>query len=521
MKNNIMSSPSAPIESWNRLAIPRWPRPRRRGARFFLLQSVPGNCKSDPYFLELKSEWALSKSAPIACELLNYAYIHNCIDIAYDVSQSILSQDDVPPLLGKLANDIVTSIDNASPAENTAIAAPINNAYTEELLIQKRLAVTNLRHRLRHYPRDSITWSELARAYTALGENEKADRALRVALSLSGMHPYIVLAAIRRLVHIGELDHAFYLAQQYGRSTHDPLILSAALGLSEIVGEKKLPYRLAIDIFNSNPTNPSTSELGVALGTLHIRSGQDRRARKIIISALVNPSENALAQARFLARDLPALLPHIKPHLTRTAASEASALEHFYRSKFTDAFNSASVWVSSETYSHRALLFAARVAFFSHSDASLALEFALEATRTSVSSLPAHNDAAYYAALNNDVALARRHLNKAMSITSKMEEADADKVALIATEGLVLFREGNSHLGKAKYEKAIKLARLIGRKGYGNGDVLAAIALLNLAREEKLAKLPSAKSTLSRALDVAYKYQNHAPSILALTKLLK
>lgn len=471
--------------------------------------------------LELKSEWARSKSAPIAYELLNYAFIHNCIDIAYDISQTILSQGDVPPLLGKLANDIVISIDNAAADENAAIGAPLSNSYTEELLIQKRLAVTDLRHRLRHYPRDSISWSELARAYTALGENEKADRALQIALSLSGMHPYVVLAAIRRLVHIGELDHAFYLAQKYGRSTHDPLILSAALGLSEIVGEKRLPYKLAMNIFNNNPTNPSTSELGVALGTLHIRSGQDRRAKKIIISALANPSENTLAQARYLAKDLPALLPHIKPHLGRTVASEASALEYFYHSQFTDAFNSANVWVTSETYSHRALLFTARVAFFSQGDAGLALEFALEATRIGVSSLPAHNDATYYAALNNNVVLARKYLNKAMSLASKMEETDTDKVALTATEGLVLFREGNSQLGKAKYEEAIKLAHRIGRKGYGNGDVLAAIALLNLAREEKLAKLPSAKSTLARASDVAYKYQNDAPSILALAKLLE
>ena len=82
--------------------------------------------------------------------------------------------------------------------------------------------ISNLKFRVRTAPRDSISWIELARLYTVLGQNESARECIQVAITLSPENRFVLRSASRFFVHSNNVDEGLHIIRQSKSIVHDP-----------------------------------------------------------------------------------------------------------------------------------------------------------------------------------------------------------------------------------------------------------------------------------------------------------
>ena len=71
-----------------------------------------------------------------------------------------------------------------------------------------RTYIRSLKHKLSEEPRLALSWCDRALAYTILGQDEKAEWCIKIALALAPTHRGVVRVAVRFYAHIEEADHA-------------------------------------------------------------------------------------------------------------------------------------------------------------------------------------------------------------------------------------------------------------------------------------------------------------------------
>ncbi len=275
--------------------------------------------------------------------------------------------------------------------------------------------------------------------------------------------------------------------------TEDPWVMAAEIAAASVAGRDPRSVRRGMQVIGGGNHQPfDVSELASALGTSELFAGSDRSARRLFRQSLVAPTDNAVAQYAWAARQTTGL--DVKPEqLLGPWRYEARAWQHLVKQEWAQTAEQCAAWLNDEAFSTRPALLGSFVSLVTLEEFSLGEAFA----RRGLLANPADQGL-----LNN----------LTVSLIGQGKLADAEELfraipqgkgplpvaaTLRATEGMLRFRQGDLAGGRAAYEEAI---------GMLNGTTekrTLALAALHLAREELLARTPGAIATLARAEELS------------------
>jgi hypothetical protein len=332
-------------------------------------------------------------------------------------------------------------------------------------------------------PRDPLLWVDLAREYSILGQTDPARRALRVAVALAPQNRFVLRSTSRFLLHVNEPSAAADLLVRSHLLRMDPWLLAAEIVSADISGRHPRFVRSGKQIVESGHfSDRDISELASALGTLELRAGRRRDVRKLLAKALVDPTENSVAQAGWIARHMDGFeLPDTVLSVPR--AFEAGAWEATLRGEYTEAIGLSWEWLRDEPFATRPALFGSWIASMAIGDYGEAAELVKAAAGANPGDPRLIAQLLYCRASDGQVEAAESLLEKLERTIRQGESGRSEaewNVILSADRGLLAFRRGNHAEGRRFYEAALEIAvenRLA---------QFAASAYVNYVREEVL-----------------------------------
>lgn len=441
------------IDDSKRHIIPRW-RPFDVAARLGELSGltvaaiVERPMPSPGELEELVRMWRLRSSPMAAAELIDAALVLGDNSVAREAAEWMVGRGNTSDISFQLARAVLNS--TSSPG---CLSLPSLNR------VERFQRIAAYRRLLAQSPRNSLLWVDLAREYSILGHNAGAHRALRIALGLDPSNRFVVRSACRFFMHTHDPERAHHLLSRTPGVAKDPWLLSAEIVAARMTTRASRLLRRGKELLGNAKFSPKeTSELAGVLGTEEYWGGSTKVARRHFAQALVDPTENAVAQASWIARQGSGF---VVPDLAFDVplAFEATTLRAMEEDEHDRALTNAEAWQRDEPFSGRPAVVGAWTASVARGDHLLALEF-IGAARPS-------NPADPRLLANELYALAcSNQLDKATEVLAGLEKLASGsgwsqlewEVLLEADRGLLAFRAGDSHRGSSHYRKSIAMA---------------------------------------------------------------
>jgi len=440
---NVVDKPRRPI--------PRW----RFSQHSFGLVEFSGDPRIarattvDTAYLEQKlSAWELNPSDATAIDLLNCATNTQSIEQAKLAAGFLDNQDTEHSK--HVTRLIAQTLHSLPHANETGFIQLSHGDISMGTFGMAKQSVASARAKLIRDPRNSIAWVDLSRAYTILGLEDKATRSIEIALSLSPTHRYVLRAATRYFLHIGLLDRARTILIKNKRTPHDPWLTAAELSVSQIVEKPPCFVRAARSLIESSGLPPAQlSELRSAFGTLEFFYGAQRKARQQVRHSLTSPTENAVAQARWIGTKISGI--DISPETYQLPRNhEARCWHALAENRWGDASRECIQWLLDEPYSSRPAVLGSFIGISILYDAAFAEAFA----RAGLVSEPDNG------ILKNNMVVSLAYADKLdealelyLSVPSPLPD-DLAPYIYLATGGLLMFRTGDISNGRKFYESA-------------------------------------------------------------------
>lgn len=323
--------------------------------------------------------------------------------------------------------------------------------------------ITQLRARLRGDPRNALAWVDLSRLYACVGQAAQAERAITTALALAPEHRFTLRSAARYFLHARDPERAHEVLRRSGAVAGDPWLVAAELAVATVAERAPRHTRTARAMLASRQFAAfDTAELAGAVATLEINAGKTRVARHLMLDALRDPTDNAVAQAEWAARKLRLIeLPPAALEVPRTF--EARAFAAYGAERWEEAFAASGQWLDDEPFSSRAVGLGTVLA-------GVGLGRMAQAVAIARRGVLANPDEALMR-LNLVYALAEAdHLEAAFAEFRRVDASaltGADAVTYLANAGLLLYRfsavlpDGASlrDTARARYAEAAERAR--------------------------------------------------------------
>lgn len=474
---------SAHFEDPERRVIPRW-RPSWVTAALGELRSFqtePGRRSSLDRrgLLENLAAWERQRSPVFAADLVGTALALGEYALAREAAECALaSASQVGPAAARLARHVLG-------VAQDPLGAPPSVSRDD-----RRRRISLLRRRLHSGPRDALAWMDLAREYAVLGQSAPAERATRMALSVAPDNRFVLRSASRFFLHQGDPEQANLLLRRAARTQRDPWLLAAEIAAASVAGWTSGLVRPARGLIASgNFAVGHVSELACAVATLEMHGGKRSEVRRLFGHALIQPTENAVAQASWAARQVTGLL-EIDPSVYHTARSfEARAWERFAVTAWAEALEEAREWQLDEPFATRAAAFGSFVAAVGLDDFESSAAFARAGLEANPGDFLLLNNLAFALANGGRVREARE-------VFARIRRAGLDspqQAMYLATSGLLSYRAGRVQEGRVLYESAIESATA------AKARETRAWATLFHAREQLLAGAVDRMTILSNA----------------------
>lgn len=468
-------------EDIRRNVVPNW--------RDYTQTSKLGEFGSDltsPHQVELfpidnyVSSWLSNKSIPFAGDLISAAILNGQSNNpnAVDAARFVLShQDEATNALIGAAKSIV-----ANPQEVTSVEKQTVTDKLQGILSQKESLQNNIRllKQSREYCcYNPIAYCELARCYVNLGQDEKAEDMMDIAIHLAPEHRYICRSAARLYLHIGKPDKARYVIANNPWIKSDPWLMASEIAINNLMGRSSRFIKKGVELINSQNYSPfSISELSSEIGSIEMENGNKKQCRALFKTALIRPNDNSLAQAKWLQSEYRDLSFQFDDYSYLNSAFEADAMSAYLIDDYNSALTVAIDWIDDMPFTRRPIQFAADMAYIFLKDYRTAIEVLKIGLKANPTDARLLNNLAYAYALNGDTVEAERLLSEVKHWPASAIDADV-KVCLIATAGLNEYRKQNFEKGRQLYQ----LAMTIAEDKFADKKLLQN-AILNYAREE-------------------------------------
>lgn len=406
---------------------------------------------------QLLDEWKTEKNIPLAVEIISTVKIskidYNIDDIICFLKTSLRGVESIPPIL----------------------SAFLTGEESDYNLISPEYGIKEIRAALINYPRNPLLWSELARVYLIHGHKAKCEQAIRTAYQLAPNNRTILRAISRFYAHIRDYDQAKYYLQKTPVLKTDPWILSAEIAISNEAGKTSQHVKTGQRMLDSGDYDlHSLSELASELATLDFFSANAKQGKRKIERVLSTLHENAAAQIVWIDKHVQKIPSIVSEFHTPECNYEADTILEMGKHNWQAAVDNATKWKSYQPFSSSP----AMVISYLLSDYLLeykkACNVLCEAIKANPNNAELLNNYAYALALVGDIVNAADTIKRAKKI-----DTSESCISIIATEGLVNYRQGNYEDGKKLYDKAIVQAKK-------RNDQRTLFELyLHLAREEK------------------------------------
>lgn len=425
--------------------------------------------------------WAENKTTAFAGDLLSAAVLNGQTTLpeVIDAAQFVIAQSDTPRIVLEIARPIISSeVDNNASLDTTSTV--IEKIEKKEEYSKKLIQIIK-KENIR-FPYNPIAYCELARCYISLGLSTKACEMMKIALHLAPYSRYVSRCAARLFVHLEEFDIAHRVVAHNSALRHDPWLMASEIAINSSMGRSSRFINVGKSLIASQNYSPfSCSELASAIGTLEMANGSRKKCLKFINQALIQPNDNSLAQAEWLASENNDLQFTFQDYSNLKYKAEAETRYEYFRKNYDAAFRHSVDWVHDSPYDKASVLFSSHIAYAflkDYQSAARILNIGLVANPTETVLL---NNLAYVNALNGQIEEAERAMSRIYSLASG-SSSDAE-ICHTATNGLIQFRKGNIEEGRKLYLDAITRAR-----ESSTDKTLINKAILNYLREELVAR---------------------------------
>jgi len=481
---------SISLDEKNRLLLPRW-LPFETAAK---LGEVSSDARlivqRDSYFEAKKKDWKMYSGLVYAVDLVGTAIIIADFEDS-EVKAAAEYILDVSNRGSHLALDIARTYVGIYPDTTKLLDTSSLNRMS---LTNSKISAT--RKSLKYYPRNPILWSDLAYFYAVIGHPEKSGKCMDVAISLSPDNRFILRSATRCYLHANNGEKAHFYLKRSAATAKDPWLLATEISLAEAIHKKSTLVKQARHILESqNFSNKTCSELAGTLGTLEFSSGALRASKKLFHRALLDPTENTIAQTEWMNRTLGI---HYEFSLDSIPGVYEAGARILYRGKdYKQSLEYAQQWMDFQPFSSRAASFSSYIASVCLRDHITAIKL-IEAAKLS---------APHDSTLENNHAFALASLGKieeAIDVIRKIKVDNLDYMKrniLNATIGMIMYKVGEPIKGHDLYRQAVKYFQNENRKD------LASVASLFWGIEESSINKEKGAKILNDAISLA-KYSN-------------
>lgn len=150
--------------------------------------------------------------------------------------------------------------------------------------------IAEFKSRVKAHPRNAIRYLDLGLAYSSIGQNAQARRAIDIAVILAPNNRYVLRCAARFHVHGDDPEAALAILRKSTNTKSDPWILATELAVNSIVGKISRHVGQARKLAENRSFTPvHTSELNSSLATLELEAGAAKKAKscsKVVLFAL-------------------------------------------------------------------------------------------------------------------------------------------------------------------------------------------------------------------------------------------
>lgn len=299
-------------------------------------------------------------------------------------------------------------------------------------------------------PSDAILRVELSRLYNLLGQKRSAVSAMEVSLGIAQENRFVVRAASRLYMHLEDHERARHVLVRSGMKA-DPWIVATELAVSTRMGVAPRFWKHASKLLKRDIAPFHLAELNTAVSKLEAQSGGVRKARRFAEQAMVDPTENVIAQVEWLTQNCGLKIDMNSRELLRRS-SEAMALNAYEERDYDAAARASLSWQIDQPFTRQPAMmgsFVNSVFLGRHEDALHMLRIARQ---SNPSDPMIHNNMAFSYINLDRFEEARRALSK----MSACGLEPRDESVYLATRGLLLLREGDLAGGAKCYDKAIE-----------------------------------------------------------------
>lgn len=273
-------------------------------------------------------------------------------------------------------------------------------------------------------------------------------------------------------MHRGQVERSIKALE--GIASRDPWLaatLVAVADLSEKPVKRIKPIR---ELLERTRDSAEKSELAAALGTLELKCAGFRKARKYFQISAIAPNENVVAQLFWLSENYGVNFD--QRLLDQSEAFEARAHSSAQESDWGNAVKACMRWLDNEPFAIRPAFEGGFIATEMLGDFKTGKEFAHRGLISNPKSSGLMNNLAYALIMEGDVVSAKDWISRAKTLVGSDDEGH--RAVLQATEGALLYRQGNAADGASHYSATILKAREL------KNEKLLQLAYLHFCYEE-------------------------------------
>ncbi|MBZ5761414.1 MULTISPECIES: tetratricopeptide repeat protein [Rhizobium] len=394
----------------------------------------------DAEFMRAADRWIASSSPEDAEELIGLALLSDRLDDprAERAAVSLIEQDFYDDARLSFVRRVLargTGDDKNLPFEEAQIRV--------EIATRKRLLELN--------PRDALRLAESALLYASIGQVSPARSLLKKALILRPDDRYVLRASTRFFMHMGKPDEAQNILMKSPLTLSDPWLRSALFAVQAAFGCDPTGWRKAKFILgDANFSSRDLSELAVQMGSMEYDAGSRKQAIRMLRQGSLSPTENAIAQIGWVARHKTDF-KNAEVTVDVSLSHEASAYMAYENSDWENAIFECSAWRKVEPFSVRPAILATFIGCVSMEALEGAAMIGAYGLLANPKNKTLLNNQAAVKALQGKFDDARQLISRAHAAQGDSE----DEIILLATDGLIDFREGHHSSGVERYLAAI------------------------------------------------------------------